>query len=400
MSAPRVEIDLDKVEQNTRSLVERLAPRGIRVTGVTKAALGSPGVGAAMVRGGAIGLGDSRLLNLSRLAGLDGSTSRTLIRSPMLSQAGQVVRVATASLNTERAVLEALGAAAVRDRRTHNVVLMVELGDLREGIPADELLAAAGSVLDRPALRLVGIGTNLACQNGVVPDDANMGELTRLALQVEHAHGIALSVVSGGNSANLDWALSTSDVGRIDELRIGEAILLGTEPLHRTPISELHTDAFRLYAEVIEVREKPAQPWGDRAQTAFGEYPERTGTGTVRQAIVAIGRQDVDPENLVPSPGISVLGMSSDHLVLDIGDHQVAVGDEIELGLGYGSLVRAMTSPFVTRVERQRLPAVAPSPGAVHEHEPLPPLVLRDRALAPAPDRRDPAAGAGRPGPR
>lgn len=399
MSAPRVEIDLGKVEQNTRSLVERLTPRGIRVTGVTKAALGSPGVGAAMVRGGAVGLGDSRLANLSRLAGQDGSTSRTLIRSPMLSQVGEVVRTATVSLNTERSVLEALGASAVRYRRTHDVLLMVELGDLREGIPADELLAAAGAVLDRPALRLVGIGTNLACQNGVVPDDANMGELTRLALQVEHAHGIVLETISGGNSANLDWAFTTSDVGRIDELRIGEAILLGTEPLHRTPISGLHTDAFRLFAEVIEVRDKPARPWGDRAQTAFGEYPERHGTGTIRQAICAIGRQDVDLEGLVPPAGTTVLGMSSDHLVLDVGDHPVAVGDELEFGLRYGALVRAMTSPFVTRIENPLLPAVAPSPGATEEHERLPPLVLRHPSLAPAPDRHDPAAGPGRPGP-
>jgi predicted amino acid racemase len=358
MSAPRVEVDLDKVEQNTRTLVDRLEPRGIQVTGVTKAALGSPGVGAAMLDGGAVGLGDSRLQNLSRLAGLDGSTSRMLIRSPMLSQAGQVVRTATISLNTDRVVLEALDAAAVRYRLTHDVVLMVELGDLREGIPADELLAATGAVLDRPSLRLAGIGTNLACQNGVVPDDANMGELTRLALQVEHTHGITLGLVTGGNSANLDWAMGTADVGRVNDLRLGEAILLGTEPLRRTPIEALHTDAFRLLAEVIEVRDKPVQPWGARAQTAFGEYPVRTGTGTLRQAILALGRQDVDPDGLVPDEGISVLGMSSDHLVVDVGDHAVAVGDELGFGLGYSSLVRAMTSPFVSKVELRRLPSV------------------------------------------
>jgi hypothetical protein len=46
----RIETDLDKVEQNTRILVDRLAATGIRVTGITKAVLGSPGVGAAMLR--------------------------------------------------------------------------------------------------------------------------------------------------------------------------------------------------------------------------------------------------------------------------------------------------------------------------------------------------------------
>lgn len=353
MTAPRIEIDLERLEQNARTLVDRLAPRGIRVTGITKATLGSPGVGAAMVRGGVRGLGDSRVQNLSRLAASDGSTSRTLIRSPMLSEAGQVVRLATTSLNTGAVVLEALAASAAETGRIHDVVLMVELGDLREGIAAGDVVAAAASVVALPSLRLVGLGTNLACQNGVVPDHRNMGELSRLVDQVEAAYGITMALVSGGNSANLAWALTTDDVGRIDELRLGESILLGTEPLHRTPIDGLHTDAFVLVAEAIEVADKPAQPWGDRAQMAFGEAPVRLGTGTVRQAIFALGRQDVDLDGLVPPPGIEVLGMSSDHLVVDLGDHRISVGDELRFGLGYGALVRAMTSPYVAKVEHR-----------------------------------------------
>lgn len=356
MTAPRIEVDLDKVEQNTRVLVDRLAPRGVRVTGVTKAALGSPGIGAAMLAGGAVGLGDSRVPNLVRLAGLEGSPSRTLIRSPMLSQAGSVVRHATTSLNTDPSVVDALDTAAGRLRRVHGVVLMVELGDLREGIAVEDVLDAAAHVLARPSLRLTGLGANLACQNGVVPDDANMAVLSRLVEQVEKAHGIGLSVVSGGNSANLDWVAATDDLGRIDDLRLGEAVLLGTEPLHRTLVPGLHGDAFRLFAEVIDVRVKPAQPWGTQAQTAFGEQPVRTGRGTVRQAIVALGRQDTTVDGLTPPAGMDVLGMSSDHLVLDVGDHAVAVGDEILFGLGYGALVGAMTSPFVTKVERTSLP--------------------------------------------
>ena len=347
----RIETDLDKIEQNTRILVDRLASTGIRVTGITKAVLGSPGVGAAMLRGGARGLGDSRVPNLARLAGLDGPPSRTLIRSPMLSQAARVVDVADVSLNTEAVVLAALDQAASQQKRMHAVVLMVELGDLREGIALDDVPEAVRAVLGHSSLRLVGVGANLACQSGVVPDDRNMGVLTGLADEIEALHGISLDVVSGGNSANLNWALHTHDVGRIDDLRLGEAILLGVDPLYRTPIPGLHTDAFTLTAEVIEVAMKPAQPWGDRAQAAFGEAPVRNGSSTVHQAILALGRQDVDPDGLQPPEGITILGMSSDHLVVDLGDHPVAVGDEIAFGVGYGALVRAMTSPFVTKIE-------------------------------------------------
>ena len=352
VSAPRIEIDLDGVENNTRVLVDRLAARDVRVVGVTKATLGSPDVAAAMLRGGAVGLGDSRVENLARLADLGEAVSRTLIRSPMRSKAAQVVRSATASLNTERSVITALDEAAAHAQTRHGIILMVELGDLREGISIQDVDAAVGVVLKSPSLRLLGLGANLACQNGVIPDDANMGRLHRLVDETESRHRIALDVISGGNSANLEWALTTDRLERTNELRLGEAILLGTEPLHRKPIPGLRTDAFTLVGEVIEVADKPARPWGIQAQAAYGEPPTRREQGIRRQAIVALGRQDVDIDGLTPPAGISVLGMSSDHLVLDIGDHSTAVGDELSFGLGYGALVRAMTSPFVTKTDR------------------------------------------------
>jgi predicted amino acid racemase len=362
VTAPRLEVDLTKIEANTRSLVGQLGTRGIAVTAITKATLGSPAVAAAMLRGGASGLGDSRLENLARLSLAEPAVPRTLIRSPMLSQVAQAVRTATQSLNSSLPVLEALDAAARRQRCTHNAVLMVELGDLREGVAPQALAGLVEAIRSRSHLRLAGLGTNLACHNGEVPDDRNMGDLSRLVEQVEAQLGTALEVVSGGNSANLPWALSTSDVGRINELRLGEAILLGTEPLHRTVLPGLHADAFRLIAEVIEVEVKATQPWGDRAQTAFGELPAPAatapapGAGTTRQAILALGRQDVDLDGLVPPPGIKVLGMNSDHLVLDLGDHRLAIGEELGFDLGYGGLVRAMTSPFVAKLElRPRL---------------------------------------------
>lgn len=366
--SPRIEIDLGAIEHNVGVLRGLLAAKGIGVTAVTKAVLGSPAVAAAMARGGARGFGDSRVANLERLGAgaepggaVDGATDRlptTLIRSPLLSQVDTTVRVASRSCNTERRILDALSAAAGRARRTHGVILMVELGDLREGVAAGDVGDLAAFVQGRPHLELAGLGTNLACQSGVVPDQAKMDELSALADAVEGRLGIELAVVSGGNSANLDWALAATDVGRIDDLRLGEAILLGCEPLHRRPLPGLRTDAFTLVAEVIERQDKPAEPWGTIAQGAFGDVPARSGgavasggsTRRVRQAILAVGRQDVDPDGLVPPPGVRVLGTSSDHLVLDVGDVDLPVGAEVSFGLGYGALLRAMTSPFVTQV--------------------------------------------------
>ncbi|WP_375003292.1 alanine racemase [Aeromicrobium sp. CTD01-1L150] len=352
MTTPRLEIALDVIEENARVLVDRLAPRGIRVTGVCKAGVGSAGVAAAMLGGGVSGLGDSRIENVTRLRDAGVDTSFTVIRSPALSQAEEIVRGADISLNTEPAVLRALSQAAVCQQTTHGVVLMVELGDLREGIGVDDVAGLVAVVEQLPGLVLLGLGTNLACQSGVVPDQRTMDELSGLVEQAEVSCRRALPVVSGGNSANLEWALSTRDVGRIDELRLGESILLGTEPLHRRPIDGLGTGAFALVGEVIEVKTKPSQAWGELAQTAFGARAPRRAGGHVRQAIVALGRQDVDPDGLTAIAGIEVLGSSSDHLVLDVGDHDVAVGQELVFGLDYSALVRAMTSPYVSRVER------------------------------------------------
>lgn len=351
MTAPRLDVHLDRIEHNTRTLVDRLAPKGIAVEAVTKAALGSPELAQAYLDGGAVGLADSRVANAERLRSAGVTAPITLIRSPMVSEAERVVRTCEVSANTEPGVIAALSTAATGAGWSHGILLMVELGDLREGILPQDLDVVARHVVNLPHVHLVGIGANLACRSGVIPDDANMGELSRLATATERSLGTVLRVVSGGNSANLVWALGAPDVGRIDRLRLGEALLLGCEPLERTPIEGLRTDAFSLVAEVIESKVKPVQPWGTLAQTAFGERPWVGAGGNAIQTIVALGRQDVDPADLAPPPGAVVAGSSSDHLVL-VTDQVLQPGSELAFRPGYAALLRAMTSPFVATVLR------------------------------------------------
>lgn len=371
MTSPRLEIDLEKIHHNARTLVDRLAPRGISVTGVTKAVLGAPQVAAALIRAGVSGLGDSRIANIETMRRAHIAAPMMLIRSPMLSQVEQVVAQADISFNTELDVVSGLSKAALAARRTHGIVAMVELGDLREGIMPGDLEAFVHAVLDFPGIALRGIGTNLACRSGVTPDAGNMAELSMLADQVDakfgdrlpsrpgSSAGSGLEIVSGGNSANLEWALSGGDTGRVNDLRLGEAILLGCEPLHRQPIDGLYTDAFTLIAEVIETKVKPSKPWGDIGQTAFGKmsppatdriFDPDTERDRTTQTILALGRQDADPDGLLPPAGMNILGASSDHLIVDTGSLPMSVGAEIRFQLNYSALVRAMTSPFVAQV--------------------------------------------------
>lgn len=321
------------------------------MTGVTKATLGSPGIVDAWLRAGIDGLGDSRIENLEKIRGTEAPASLTLIRSPMLSQVERVVALTDVSFNTELDVMSALSSAAKKQDRIHGIVLMVELGDLREGIMPALMEKTVHELLRFPNLRLQGIGTNLACRCGVSPDATNMGTLSTLADSIEASFGIPIETVSGGNSANLTWALSGADTGRINDLRLGEALLLGVEPLHRKPIEGLHTDAITLVAEVIESKRKPSQPWGEIAESAFGEVESSADRGTISQSILAIGRQDTDPDGLAPPAGIKILAASSDHLVIDSGSGQepLRVGTEVSFQLNYSALLRAMTSPFISK---------------------------------------------------
>ena len=349
MSAPRLEIDLDKIQHNACTLVERLASRGIAVTGVTKAFLGNPDIVHALLRAGVRSLGDSRIENIDSMRRANIEAPLALIRSPMLSQAEQVVALADVSFNTELEVIRKLSSVAQRAKRIHKIILMVELGDLREGIMPVDLEHTVGETLALPNIQLQGIGTNLACRCGVSPDADNMAELSSLADAIEARFKIQLSIVSGGNSGNLQWALSGADTGRINDLRLGESILLGCETLQRQTIDGLYTDAISLVAEVIESKDKPAQPWGEIAQNAFGEHTVIRKQGTIAQAILAIGRQDIDPDGLEAPDGIEILGASSDHLILDTGASYLPVGSELRFQLNYSALTRAMSSPFVTQ---------------------------------------------------
>lgn len=349
MSTPRLDINLDKITHNARMLAEDLGDRGIAVTGITKAALGSLDIAKAMLRAGMSGLGDSRIENIEAMRQQRISAPIMLIRSPMLSQVDRVVRNADISFNTELSVVRRLSAAAEEAERSHGIVLMVELGDLREGILPEDLVSTAREVMRLPNLELTGIGTNLACHSGMTPDADNMGALSALADRVEAELDVKLVLISGGNSANLDWALSKSATGRINHLRLGEAILLGCEPLHREPVDGLHTDAITLVAEVIESKTKPSLPWGTLAETAFGGGVISIDSGAMARAILAVGEQDLDPDGLLPPKGLTILGASGDHLLLDCGKQRLRVGDEVRFGVNYSALVRAMTSPFVEK---------------------------------------------------
>lgn len=353
---PRLEIDLPALESNTRRVVETCRLRGIQVWGVTKGVRGCPRVGLAMLRGGVEGLADSRLPNLIRLRQALGDPSLMLLRPPSPAQAQEAVGTARVSLNSEILTLTALGLAAAARKVEHEVILMVDLGDRREGVLPGDVLELARAARRERSLRLAGIGANFACFGGVLPTAESLVELVELAGRVRMATGASLDTVSGGNSSSLPLVIRAAMPAGVNQLRIGEGILLGRDPSTGEPLPGTRQDVFRLEAELIEVQRKPSAPCGPVARNAFGRQPVHIDRGDRLRALAAIGVQEIGAGTLCPaSGGVEVLGASSDHLVLDVTAMEPAPrpGGRLQFLPDYGAVLALMMATDVCRQYRE-----------------------------------------------
>lgn len=352
MAGPTIEIDIAKVEANTRTVVELCGEHGIEVTGVTKVTCGMPQVANAMIRAGVTQIGESRLENIHRLRAGGMNRPVMLLRIPPLSAAEEIVRSVDVSLNSEFPVIRRISQVAESLGTVHRIILMVDLGDLREGIWPGDLLPAVREIRELPGVRIQGIGTNLTCYGGVIPTRDNLQQLVDYAKRIEDSFGIAVETISGGNSSTLPLLAAGKVPKEINNLRIGEAILLGRETVERQPWPGTVQDAFRLRAELIERKRKPSVPIGETGQDAFGKRQIFVDKGEMVRGILNIGREDVDVEGLTPEDGrIAILGASSDHLLVDMTalPEPPELGAELPFIPNYSALLACMTSAYVAK---------------------------------------------------
>ena len=353
MSGPRITIDLERIERNAKAVVTACGRAGIEVFGVTKGTCGMPQVARAMLRGGVIGIGESRFENIHRLRASGIDCPILLLRSPPLSHIEEVIASVDVSLNSEISIVEELSRVAGRMSKIHDIILMVDLGDLREGIWPDDLEATVEKVLALPHVRIAGLGTNLTCFGAILPTEENMSSLLTHARKLEDRFGLNLRYISGGNSSSLPLLLTGKMPAGINNLRIGEAILQGgRDTFLDQPWQELDRGAFCLTGELLEVKIKPSVPIGQMGLDAFGRKPVFEDKGNRLRGIVNLGREDVVVEGLTPTDvGIAVLGASSDHLVIDLTNVRPmpAVGSFVNFRMNYGALLAAMTSEYVEK---------------------------------------------------
>lgn len=350
VKTPRVNINLQNIEENARILKERCRVRGIELTGVVKGAAGDLRVAEAFVKGGIKSLGDSRLQNIIALREAGFQEELVLLRLPQLTEVDEVVRFADVSLISEVETIQALSEAAVKTEKRHKVIVMVDVGDLREGVLPEDLEGFFARIIDLPGIEIKGIGTNVGCYGGVLPSRENTEILLDLREKLEKTFPLKLPLISGGNTATTILLDDDRLPEGINHLRVGEGILQGTDITNQRLIVGLNHNNFVLTARIIELKEKPSVPKGKIGHDAFGNVPEYPDRGNRLRAILAVGRQDIKLDGLTPLlENAEILGASSDHLILDVTDvaEELKVGDEIDFYLDYGAMLRAMTSPYV-----------------------------------------------------
>lgn len=348
MNYPQLQIDRQKLIYNTRRILELCDKSHLMCHLVTKSFRAYRPIVDAMVEAGAQFFADSRMENIERLKGF--GSSRMMLRTPMISEASEVVRHCDLSLNSEYSVLCALSDAALTAGTRHGVILMLELGDLREGILPEDIVKIAGETLKLRGLFLAGIGANFNCYGGVIGNEENLGKLVEIAEEIKQTYDIHLPIVSGGNSG-LFYLMEQGKIPEgINHVRLGESLLFGRETSYRKRIADLYTDVFTLKAEVIECKRKESLPYGELGTNAFGEVPEFEDVGVIKRAILALGRLDTDVTSIRPKmSGAKIIGASSDHVILDATKTvtDLKVGDIVEFDLEYGSMCLAMISPYV-----------------------------------------------------
>jgi len=351
---PQLIIDLEKLETNIKFLTAKLRKQNLSIMAVTKVHSATPAIVALFEKFPEIEyFGDSRVANLMTYQA--STKQKVLIRIPMHSEVRDVVCYADISFNSEISTIRLLNEQARSLNKVHQVVLMVDLGDLREGYFAEaDLMLAATEVMKLDHIKLVGLGVNLTCYGAILPDEENLGRLVAYSQKLEEKLAIKLPIISGGNSSSL-YLLenpATHLPAEITNLRIGEAFFTGGETAHGRQFPEMHADVVVLAAQIVELKTKPSLPIGKQGIDAFGKKPTFEDKGQRLRGILAIGRQDIDYLALAPlDAGLEIVGASSDHLIVDFTQSKqtYAVGDVIKFKLGYGAMLAAFTSKYVTK---------------------------------------------------
>lgn len=350
MNTPVLQVELSKITHNAKRMKELCNSKSIDICIVTKGFCAELPIVRAIVNSGVNFFADSRIQNIIKVKSVFPDVRYMLVRIPKISEANEVIQYVDISLQSQLEIIKAYSRTAESLGKVHDIILMVDVGDLREGVLAENILETVKDILPLTGVRLVGIGTNVGCYGGIMPTLQNTEVLVKVKNDIKNNFGLDLEYISGGSTCTTKLLYEGNLPEEINNLRIGEAVILGEDSTNGIFIDGFYNDAFTLYAEVIELRTKPSVPIGEMGYDAFGCKPVFEDKGKRKRAILSIGRQDVRIEALTPIyKGTGILGASSDHLLLDITDckEKIEPGSVVPFRCAYSAVLTLTTSPYV-----------------------------------------------------
>ncbi|WP_226390376.1 alanine racemase [Penaeicola halotolerans] len=346
----------DKLQHNFNFLKELFDKQQVEWGVVSKLLCGNRMYLKELINLGVREIHDSRISNLKKVKEIHGDVQTVYIKPPSKRNIPKIISYADVSLNSELDTITWLSEEAVRQNKHHKIIIMVETGDLREGVMGDELVHFYEQVFELPHIEIIGLGTNLNCLNGVMPSTDKLIQLSLYKQIIELKFNKKIPWVSAGTSVTIPLMMRQQLPAGVNHFRVGETLYFGADLFEDKVIDGMHGDVFELFTEIIEMHEKPLVPSGELAanpQGVVAEVDESLYGKTSFRAIIDIGLLDIDPKYLIieENMGIEIIGASSDMLVIDLGDnpHQYKVGDLLPFQLKYMGALAILNSSYIDK---------------------------------------------------
>ena len=350
-----IELHKEKLKHNYNYLNNLFQHNNIEWGIVTKLLCGNRTYLKEVIDLGIRQLCDSRVSNLRAIKGIDPGIETVYIKPPAKRSLRSVVKYADISLNTELYTINLLNEEAKKQDKIHKVIIMIEMGDLREGVLGNKLVDFYGGIFNLSNIEVVGIGTNLNCLYGIMPSQDKLIQLGLYKQLIEAKFNRKIPYVSGGSSVTIPLIVKGILPASVDHFRVGESLFFGKDLFTEKIIKGMKNGIFKLHAEIIELTEKPIVPTGEIGANVAGETLEfddkDLGKKTYR-AILDIGLLDMNIDNIeLVDKKITISGASSDMIVVDLGTKKpkYGVGDLIEFKPDYMGTLHIMNSNYIDK---------------------------------------------------
>lgn len=318
-------INLAQVTANT-VFAKQIADRaGFALVGVLKAVQCQPQLIKAIQAAGVDLFAFSSLESVAALesTSLPKREARLLLGPSAPDGAAQIVRLFGASIQSSHTMIKSLGSAAKSLGQGHEVLLALRTGDAREGLDLSDqpAIEALVETVKSSGLGFAGLACNLGCTQLEKMGDTYLSRLLALRGALSQTHNQVVALSLGGSFILPDLP----DMRGMRSVRVGELLLAGTEPAGRR-LAGCRT-AFSVDATIVEV----------------------TSTQKHSHILLDIGSSVLESGAFkVQRTGTRLVSISGEFMVLEVNwEICPQVDDKVTIDLGYDSLKRALSFPYL-----------------------------------------------------